>query len=131
MIDRRAQQSLENLGKALDRLREALQESPQNSLIVDGTIQRFEFVIELFWKTFQRLLASEGIITSTPRESLRQAFHVGWISDDYPWLEMIRDRNETSHLYDEGIALRIYANIQANFPELERTYQLLRSRYLP
>jgi nucleotidyltransferase substrate binding protein (TIGR01987 family) len=131
MLDRRSEQSLENLGNAIDRLRDALAESPQNSLIVDGTIQRFEFVIELFWKTLQRLLEVEGIRTTTPREALRQAFHIGWISDDLPWIEMIRDRNETSHLYDEQMALRIYANVQMNFPELERTYRFLQDRYLP
>jgi len=37
---------------------------------IDGTIQRFEFVIELYWKTLKRLLALEGINTYTPRESL-------------------------------------------------------------
>jgi hypothetical protein len=40
------QQSLENLGNALLRLKDALQESQLNALVIDGTIQRFEFVIE-------------------------------------------------------------------------------------
>ncbi len=41
-------QSLKNLKSALERLQEALQEPEINPLAVDGTLQRFEFVIELF-----------------------------------------------------------------------------------
>jgi nucleotidyltransferase substrate binding protein (TIGR01987 family) len=54
-------QSLKNLGAALERLAEALREPETNKLAIDGTIQRFEFVIDLFWKTLKRLLAEEGI----------------------------------------------------------------------
>ena len=54
MRKKKQSQSLRNLGAALERLREALQEPETNSLAVDGTIQRFEFVIELFWKTLKR-----------------------------------------------------------------------------
>jgi hypothetical protein len=61
MTEPQAVQSLRNLGRALERLREALQEPEANSL-VDGTSQWFEFVIELYWKTLRRLLAAEGIL---------------------------------------------------------------------
>jgi nucleotidyltransferase substrate binding protein (TIGR01987 family) len=90
------------------------QEPDANSLVVDGTIQRFEFVIELYWKTLRRLLAAEGILANTPRESLQQAYQAQWLTDETAWLEMLRDRNESSHTYDEATARRIYANIKRN-----------------
>lgn len=40
----KARQSLNNLGAALSRLREALSEPDTNPLAVDGTLQRLEFV---------------------------------------------------------------------------------------
>lgn len=129
MTDPKARQSLYNLGQAMDRLAEALAEPSANSLIVDGTIQRFEFVIELFWKTFKRFLAHEGIQTKTPRESLQQAYQTGWIDDETAWLEMLRDRNRTSHVYDEEMANAIYERIQSNFPALRQAYDLLQARY--
>jgi hypothetical protein len=46
--------TLESLGKALDRLEEALEQPLENALAVDATIQRFEFTIELFWKALKR-----------------------------------------------------------------------------
>jgi hypothetical protein len=40
---------------------------------------------------------------------------------------MLRDRNETSHVYDEETALRIYGSIKGNFGALERVYGALRA----
>jgi nucleotidyltransferase substrate binding protein (TIGR01987 family) len=59
---------------ALTRLDEALAQPDENLLIVDGTIQRFEFVIELYWKTLKRMLEEEGVRSGTPRETIRAAF---------------------------------------------------------
>lgn len=127
MSEEKIQQSLTNLDRALTRLREALEEPSSNSLVIDGTIQRFEFVIELFWKAFKRILDREGIQVSTPRESIKQAYQIGWIEDEEAWLEMLRDRNETSHVYDEATARRIYESINRNFEALERVYGRLRA----
>jgi nucleotidyltransferase substrate binding protein (TIGR01987 family) len=129
MSDQKAAQSLHNLGAALERLKEALQEPEENPLAIDGTIQRFEFVIELYWKTLKRLLALEGINTHTPRESLQRAYQANWLADETAWLLMLRDRNEASHVYDEEMARRIYGHIKEYFPELERTYHSLRKRF--
>lgn len=46
--NRKLWQSFDNLQKALNRLEEALHEDQGNSLIVDGTIQRFEFTVGIY-----------------------------------------------------------------------------------
>jgi nucleotidyltransferase substrate binding protein (TIGR01987 family) len=122
-------QSLLNLEAALERLQEALQEPETNKLALDGTIQRFEFVIELFWKTLKRLLASEGVQTDTPREAIKHAFQLKWLADETAWLQMLKDRNETSHVYDEIAARRIYDHVKQYYPQLEATYKFLQQRF--
>jgi hypothetical protein len=67
--DIRWQTSLAQLGKVQGRLKQVLAEPPDNPLWVDATIQRFEFTIELFWKTFRHLLALEGKEVFSPRQS--------------------------------------------------------------
>ncbi|MBI4556836.1 MAG: nucleotidyltransferase substrate binding protein [Candidatus Hydrogenedentes bacterium] len=129
MNDPAARQTLENLGHALQRLKEALEVPADNTLAIDGTIQRFEFVIELFWKAFKRLLAAEGTITRTPRESLRAAFEAHWIQNESVWLEMLDDRNLISHLYHEALARKVHARIKKNFPQLQKTYRHLTERF--
>ena len=121
-------QSIANLGRALDRLEEALAEPTTNKLAIDGTIQRFEFGLELFWKTLKRLLAAEGIESSTPRETLKHAYRIGWLSNEAAWLQMLRDRNETSHVYNEEMATRIYESIRTNFPEMQSAYRYIANR---
>ncbi|ESU34239.1 hypothetical protein G3A_02090 [Bacillus sp. 17376] len=81
MSNRRLLQSVNNLEQAIARLEEALAEDLSNSLLVDGTIQRFESTIELYWKTLKRILVSEGIETRTPKETLKEAYQIGWLND--------------------------------------------------
>lgn len=129
MSDSEDARALAAFGRALERLREALAEPEDSPLTIDGTIQRFEFAIELSWKALRRLLIREGVSTTTPREALREAFRAGWLADEAAWLQMLRDRNETSHTYNEATAKRVYGNIRSAFPEMERTYRLLRARF--
>lgn len=121
--------SLGNLGRALERLREGLESPEPPPLVVDGTIQRFEFVVELFWKTLKRALAAEGIETTTPREALQKAYQVGWLKDEKTWLSALQDRNETSHLYDEAVAHAIYLRLRTYWPEFHRCHAFLIKRF--
>lgn len=53
----------------------------------------------------------EGIFVTTPRGALQQAYIAGWIENESLWLDMLRDRNLTSHTYREEQAMTIYAHI--------------------
>ena len=97
-------------------------------LVIDGTIQRFEFTLELTWKTLKRQLEAEGIKAATPRETLKQACQAGWLDDEDAWLQMLRDRDGTSHIYDEAAARRIYDSIRAHYPVLRAAFETLRAR---
>lgn len=123
--------TLRQLTAALERLRAALREPADNVLAIDGTIQRFEFTIELFWKLMKRLLAWEGIAVQTPRETLQRAYQAGWLDDETAWLEMLQARNQTSDAYDEALARRIYEQIRKDFPVLEQALAMLARRLPP
>ncbi len=131
MSEIKAQQSLLNLGHAIDRLKEVVdQEEDEQGILVDAAIQRFEFCIELFWKTIKRLLQYEGVISSTPKEVLKHAFQQHWFDDEMIWIGMLEDRNKTSHIYEEATALAIFKRIKnAYYPEFRRTYDFLKYRY--
>lgn len=104
-------EKLRLLGQALARFSEALAIPETNSLAVDGTIQRFEFCIELLWKTLRALLAESGVDTITPKQALQKAFQAGWLDDEKVWLEMLDDRNLLSHTYREADAKAIYGRL--------------------
>jgi nucleotidyltransferase substrate binding protein (TIGR01987 family) len=129
MSEIKIKQSMVNLENALQRLKEALDEPKHNALIIDATIQRFEFVIELYWKTLKRLLDSQGIHATTPKEVLKKAYVAEWLKNETAWLQMLEDRNETSHVYDEEKAKEIYQHIHNNFSELQKTFKFLKKKF--
>jgi nucleotidyltransferase substrate binding protein (TIGR01987 family) len=125
MSEAKLRQSVGNLGRVLDRLEEAPAVPLDQPLAIDGTIQRFEFALELFWKTLKRLLETKGRQVSLPRDVLKYAYAEGWLDDEARWLQMLRDRNETSHIYDEETARRIYGHIKDNFPEMRKAQRAI------
>lgn len=118
--------SFKALEKALVRLKEALEENPEtNKLAIDGTIQRFEFSLELFWKVMKKFLELEGLSVKSPKQILQEAFNLEWIHDEELWLNMLNDRNETSHSYNEEIAKRIYSHISSYYKKMSEVYSFL------
>ena len=124
----RLQQRLDDLGRALDRFDEALTVSRDAPLAIDGTIQRFEFTFELAWKTAQMMLQGESVVARSPLETLREANRMGWLSEEEPWLQMLKDRNRTVHTYNEAVADQIYTNARANAPAIRALYERLLTR---
>ena len=93
------------LKEAVKRLREALDDYKKYPLdsVRDGAIQRFEFCTELAWKTMREYLLDQGYTNiNSPKEVIKQAFAFGMIEDSKVWLELLNDRNLTSHIYDGG-----------------------------
>ncbi len=111
--DERWKERFENFCKALQQLETALQLKQFSLLEKDGVIKRFEFTMELAWKTLQDILNSRGYPNiKGPKPVIKQAFRDGIINNGQDWINMLEDRNKTSHLYDESLALRIFNDIQ-------------------
>jgi len=101
---------LNSFVKCLGRLEEILGKE-KNITNRDAAIKRFEFTVELGWKLVQKFLREQEIICRSPRECLDEAFKFGMIDDDPKWLQMIKDRNLTTHTYDENLADEVYARL--------------------
>ncbi|OFV69064.1 HI0074 family nucleotidyltransferase substrate-binding subunit [Acetobacterium wieringae] len=98
---------VENLKKAVDRLSEGILElqANQSSIVRDGVIQRFEFTTELAWKAAREYLMDQGFVDiNSPKSVMKEAFSYGLITDDKIWIQLLNDRNLTSHIYKEEIA---------------------------
>ena len=98
---------------AAARLAEAVA-LPESDIVRDAVIRRFEFCFELVWKTLKLYLERQGHECGGPRGTLKKAFAEGLIitpEEADLWLQMLEDRNLTSHTYDEALAKRIYQSI--------------------
>jgi nucleotidyltransferase substrate binding protein (TIGR01987 family) len=98
-----------NFSRALVRLQEFVAQPVENDRDRAGIIQAFEFTLEQCWKAFQRYATMEGLEAHSPRESLVAAMQLQLIqsTDEEHWLQMLHDRNLTSHLYHENLAHQI------------------------
>lgn len=101
---------LASLASALERLAAALRQ-PKTEWTRDAAIQRFEFTFELAWRATARAARREGIECGSPRQALRAAVKLGWIADEPVWLDMLDDRNRTSHTYNEQTAEEIFSRL--------------------
>lgn len=96
-----------NLKKAYSRLKEVSDlYDGKDDIIRDSLIQRFEFTYELTHKTLREFMKYLGVTleNSFPRTIFKKAYVNNLISDDKVWINLLEDRNSTSHIYNENLA---------------------------
>lgn len=116
---------IQNFEKALDRLKEAVN-SAKDDLDKDGVIQRFEFTVELLWKTLKAILEYQGLECYSPRSCIKEAFKSKIIDDDEIILDMLEDRNLSSHVYDDEVSRKIFERIKNVYVEYLENLDLRR-----
>lgn len=93
----------------------------KTDIVRDAVIQRFEFTFEVVWKALRLYLEHQGYECGGPRSTLKKAFVEALVPTEEEadiWLEMLDDRNLTSHAYDEALADRIYERIIHDYAAL-------------
>lgn len=116
VIMERLSNKLHNFKNAVNRLGEALLElkDSKSSVVRDGVIQRFEFTTELAWKATREYLIDQGFVEiNSPKAVMKEAFSYGLIKNDEIWIQILNDRNLTSHIYKEDISIEICNRIIA------------------
>lgn len=120
----KAKEKAANLLYAVNRLQEAIREydSLHYASMRDGAIQRFEFCVELAWKALREHLLAQGYANiNSPKSVMKQAYADGLLSEETVWLQILNDRNLTSHIYDEAAAEEIYQRIAGSYCALLRS----------
>ena len=117
--DSRWKQRFENSKRALATLDNAAalaEQRPLSELEQQGLIQGFEFTHELAWNMLKDFLEDQGVSGLIgSRDAIRTAFKNELISDGDIWMDMIKDRNLSSHTYQLDLANRIANDILKRF----------------
>ncbi len=100
-----------NFKNALISLEQGIKEA-KSELQKDGVIQRFEFTFELLWKTLKIFLNDEGVECNSPKDCLKKAFKYELISDEQVFLDMLIDRNNSTHIYSKEESEEIFGRIK-------------------
>jgi len=91
-------------------------ESKENIILRDAMIQRFEYSTEAFWKFLKAYLLTEhNLSANSPRDVIRTGLKAKLFSEEISkeLLQMLDDRNLTSHTYVEELAESIAGRIPA------------------
>jgi nucleotidyltransferase substrate binding protein (TIGR01987 family) len=112
--------ALERFCEALDR-KEALEQEGFGDIFLDLAVKRFEFTYEMSWKAIRRCLDFLGIEAKYPRACFKEAYALGLLTNETVWLEMIEQRNLTSHVYNQEEVKGILTHLdeyRLNFEQL-------------
>jgi nucleotidyltransferase substrate binding protein (TIGR01987 family) len=127
------------LRKAIVRLDEGLQRylsEPDDEQIRDGLIKRFEFTYDVAHKSLRKAMEAAA---SNPEEVdqmsfptlIRTAWEQGLISGDWnSWQVYRKQRNITSHTYDEAKALEVAMAIPDFLDEANELLKRIEGRLL-
>lgn len=112
-----AKKGLTNFKSTLKSLDEFLAEPIKNDRDKAGIIQAFEFTFEQCWKALQQEAYEQGVQVGSPKSAFRFAMEVGLIDpkEEKVWLEMLEDRNLTSHTYKKELADQVISRVQENY----------------
>lgn len=125
--DVRWRQRFQNFKRAFAQLSKGAaiaEERALNELERQGLIQAFEFTHELAWNTLKDFLEPAGVTNLFGSvNATRAAFAAGLIENGEVWMEMIKNRNLTTHTYDEETADKISSAILSNYVAEFRKFQ--------
>lgn len=129
-MDQTLNLKLQEFKKALDTLQEALDIFDiKNILVRDATIKRFEYSYELCWKTSKAFLKEQkGELVIAPKECFKSLGKHGVLSPEEVELSLnlVDDRNETTHAYGEKFIQELYPRIKEYSELMCKIYRLIR-----
>jgi len=103
----RAEDGLHNFVNALEKYESAVNRYEEfksegfGDIYLDLIVKRFEFTYEMSWKALKRYLEFLGFEVKNPRQTFKESYSQQIIDDENIWLDMIEQRNLSSHIYDE------------------------------
>jgi nucleotidyltransferase substrate binding protein (TIGR01987 family) len=117
--DIRWKQRFSNFQKAFRQFEKAIHlynERDLSNLEKQGLVQAFEYTHELAWKTLKDFLEYQGdneVLGS--RDATRKAFQMGLLEDGTAWMGMIKNRNLSTHTYNEETVNEIVTEIADSY----------------
>lgn len=108
----------DNFVSNLEILQKAKFEDLKNEFIISGIIDKFYVQFEFSWKVLKELLRYEGKSSAnsgSPREILKVAYEVYNFIDEDVWLDMLKTRNDLTHIYDGDAARRLVNDILSRY----------------
>ncbi len=103
-------------------------DSRMKEFLEDACVKRFEFSLEISWKTMKRFLKleySKNDTELTMNNIFRFMEHYGFVKSWTRWRTYYTERNNTAHEYDQKKARSLLAHTQDLISDMEYLYDKL------
>ena len=119
--------AIERYGEMLDAFRHNDHRQPlEREAVQDSLIKRFEYTLEVAWKTCKRHLEEEGFAeaaTGSPKSILRLAAQRNLVENPEAWFGYLRFRQDTSHDYSSDKAEAVLDIAEDFYQDVTKLYQ--------
>lgn len=119
--------ALTDFKASLDLSFEGLTETMIDTL-KNGQIQKFEFCVELLWKSAKIYIAEiHGFEEASPKKVIKKFFELGCVNhEEYESLiQFVEVRNSLSHLYNKEEFFRAYAVVRNSFDIMNKVLSVM------
>ena len=127
----RLSERVENFNRSyslFEQTRNAYVSNPTNDIYKLALTQSFEIVFELGWKVLKDELHLKGIDVFAPRDAIKAAFSANILPNAQVWIDMLADRNSSTHEYNQEKVNKIVGEISSTyFEELTNFYYRVRN----
>ena len=115
------------LAVSIDRYRKALSDKTidleTREERRDSLIKRFELTYDLLWKYLREyMIIAQGISIDSPRKVFQQCLSLGFTNEAETdeLIDLIEDRNLTTHVYDIDLANKVATDIQRHHDVIDK-----------
>jgi nucleotidyltransferase substrate binding protein (TIGR01987 family) len=98
----------------------------EQEAVQDSLIKRFEYTLEVAWKTCKRHLQEEGFTeaaTGSPKSIMRMAAQRELINNPEQWFDYLRFRQDTSHDYSSDKAEAVLDIAEDFYQDVTKLYE--------
>ena len=124
----RLNQRIQMAHRALATLQELTPIVAPTGVERDAAIQRFEYSTEACWKAAQSVLSIQfGLELASPKSVIRSCAQNALLTqaDARLAMNLVDDRNPTSHTYNEALAQAIWSRLPTHLAVLQRWMAVL------
>lgn len=119
--------AIERFGEMLEAFRHNDQREPlEQEAVQDSLIKRFEYTLEVAWKTCKRHLQEEGFAeaaTGSPKSIIRLAAQNNLVANPEAWFGYLRFRQDTSHDYSSDKAEAVLDIVEDFYQDVIKLYR--------
>ena len=95
-----------------------------------GLFKGLSSLSSFFWKTIKIILENEGFRCAGPRSCIKEGARRGALSEGETLLDMLEDRNKSSHIYDKATTDEIFERVKQTYVVLIEKNIVLFKQYI-